>query len=55
MLKRRVKERLRQTSISKVISKYWNLLAINESLREIFNCEPITAFKQKNPQGVKKK
>ena len=55
MLMRRVKEKLRQTTISKVIWKYWNLLAINESLREIFNCEPITAFKQKNPQGVKKK
>ena len=55
MLMRRVKEKLRQTSISKVIWRYWNLLAINESLREIFNCEPITAFKQKNPPGVKKK
>ena len=26
--------------------KNWNLLAINESLKEVFNCEPITAFKQ---------
>ena len=31
-------------NISKVIRKYWNLLEINESLKEIFNCQPVTAF-----------
>ena len=33
-------------NISKVIRKYWNLLEINESLKEIFNCQPVTAFKR---------
>ena len=31
-------------NISKMIRKYWNLLAINESLKEKFNSQPITAF-----------
>ena len=31
---------------SKVIWKHWNLLEINESLKEIFNCHPITAFRR---------
>ena len=31
-------------NISKVIRKHWNLLEINESLKEIFNCQPVTAF-----------
>ena len=33
-------------NISKVIRKYWDLLAINESLKEIFNCHPITALRR---------
>ena len=31
-------------NISKVIRKHWNSLEINESLEEIFNCQPITVF-----------
>ena len=31
-------------NISKVIRKHWNLLEINESRKEIFNCQPVTAF-----------
>ena len=34
------------SNISKVIRKYWDLLAINESLKEIFNYHPITALRQ---------
>ena len=30
---------------SKVIRKHWSLLPINESLKEIFNCQLITAFR----------
>ena len=33
-------------NISKVIKKYWSLLAINESLKVIFNCQWVTAFRQ---------
>ena len=33
-------------NISKVIRKQWNLPAINESLKEIFNCQPITALRR---------
>ena len=60
MLKKRVREKPKQarialtitsnrycSNISKVmLLKNWNLLAINQSLIEIFNCEPITAFTQ---------
>ena len=28
-----------------MIQKHWNLLAINESLKKIFNCQPIAAFR----------
>ena len=69
MLKERVREKPKQTctpltltynclclNISKVIQKHWNLLAINESLEEIFNCQPITEFKQnKNLKGFNRK
>ena len=27
-----------------MIQKHWNLLAINESLKNIYNCQPITVF-----------
>ena len=60
MLKENVREKLKQTcipvtltynhfcpNISKVIRKHWNVLEINESLKEILNCQPITAFRQK--------
>ena len=33
-------------NINKVIRKHWNILEINESLKEIFNCQPITAFRR---------
>ena len=59
MLKEKVREKPKQTrisltltyncfcpNISKVIRKHWNLLAINESLKEIFNCQPIAAFRR---------
>ena len=59
MLKRKVREKPEQASIpitlnckgfcpniTKVMRKHWNVLAINESLKKIFNCQPITAFKQ---------
>ena len=29
-----------------MIQKHWNLLEINESLKEIFTCQSITAFRQ---------
>ena len=58
MLKKKVKEKPKQTcipvtltyncfcpNISKVIRKHWSLLELNESLKEIFNCQPITAFR----------
>ena len=58
-LKEKVREKLKQTcipltlayhrfcpNISKVIQKHWNLLEINESLKEIFNYQQITAFRQ---------
>ena len=31
-----------------LIRKHFNLLEINESLKEIFNCQPITAFRRNN-------
>ena len=59
MLKEKNREKPKQTcvpltltynricpSISKVIRKHWNLLEINKSLKEIFNCQPITAFRR---------
>ena len=59
MLKEKVREKTKQTCIpltltynrfcpntSKMIRNYWNLLAINKSLKEIFNCQPITAFRR---------
>ena len=59
MLKEKVREEPRQTcipltltynrfcpNISKVIRKHWNFLEIYESLKEIFNCQPITAFRR---------
>ena len=33
-------------NISKVIKKYWSLPAINESLKVIFDCQWVTAFRQ---------
>ena len=58
MLKEKVREKPQQTyipltltcnpfcpNISKVIRKHWKLLAINESLKEIFNRQPITVFR----------
>ena len=57
-LKEEVSEKLKQTCIPlaltynrfspniKVIRKHWNLVAINESLKEIFNYQPITAFRR---------
>ena len=60
MLKEKVREKSKQTciqltltsnrfcpNISKVIQNHWNLLEINESLKEIFNCQPITACRLK--------
>ena len=57
MLRKRVRENLEQTCIpltltcnrscpiiSKVIWECWNLLEINESLKEKLSCQPITAF-----------
>ena len=29
-----------------MIRKHWNLLVMNKSLEENFNCQPIAAFKQ---------
>ena len=58
MLKERITEKVKQTRIplrltynrfcpnSKLIRKHWNLLAINESLKEILTCQQITAFKR---------
>ena len=59
MLKEKVREKPKQTcillkltynrfcpNISKVIRKHRNLLEINESLKEIINCQPITAFRR---------
>ena len=59
MLKKKVRQKPKQTcipltfscnrfcpNIIKVIRKHWNLLEINESLKEIFNCQPITAFRR---------
>ena len=43
------------STISKVMRKHWNLLAINEYVKEIFNCQPITAFRQnKNLKKLQK-
>ena len=33
-------------NINKVTWKHWNLLAINDYLKEIFNCQPIAAFRR---------
>ena len=57
MLKENVREKPKQTcipltltdnrfcpNISEMIRKHWDLLEINESLKEIFNCQAITAF-----------
>ena len=57
-MKEKAREKLKQTcvpltltynrfcpNISKVIWKHWNLLEVNESLEEIFNCQPIPAFR----------
>ena len=59
MLKEKAREKPKQTcillsltynrfcpNIGKVIRKHWNLLEINEYLKEIFNCQPITAFRR---------
>ena len=59
MLKKKVRKKPKQTripqtltysrfcpNISKVIRKLWNLLELNESLKEIFNCRSITAFRR---------
>ena len=58
MLKEEVREKPKQTciplttynrfclNISKVTWKHWDLQAISESLEEISNCQPITAFRQ---------
>ena len=60
MLKEKVREKPKEKCLSltltynrfclnirKVIRKHWNLLEINESLKEIFNCQRITAFRRK--------
>ena len=57
MSKEKVEEKLKQTciplrltyncfcpNISKVIREHWNWLSINESIKEMFNCQPLTAF-----------
>ena len=59
MLKQKVREKTKQacipvtltytrlySNIGKVIWKHWNLLELNESLKEIFNCQWITAFRR---------
>ena len=59
ILKEKVKEKPKQTcipltltynhfcpNISRVIQKHRNLIEVNESLKEIFNCQPIKAFRQ---------
>ena len=52
MLKEKVREKSKQTRIpptltsSKVMRKHWNLLEINESQKQIFNCQLITAFRR---------
>ena len=33
-------------NISKMIPNHWNLLSINEPLKEIFNCKPTTTLKR---------
>ena len=33
------------TNISKVFRKYWNILSVNKSFKQIFQNEPVTAFK----------
>ena len=69
MLKEKVREKPKQTcipltitynrfcpNIGKVIQKHWNLLEINESLKEIFNFQTIAAFRRNNiTQGVNRK
>ena len=62
-LKEKAREKLKQTcipltltyncfcpNISLVIRKKWNLLKINESLKEKFNFQLITAFRQNKKQ-----
>ena len=59
MLKEKVREKPKQTclpltltynrfcpNINKMIPKHWNLLEINESLKEIIDCQPITTFRR---------
>ena len=45
-------------NISKVVRKHWKILFINKSFKEIFQNEPVTAFKHnknlKEQKGVKK-
>ena len=55
ILKEKVREKPKQTltltyncicpNISKVIQKHWILLELNESLKEIFNYQPISSFR----------
>ena len=65
MLKEKVREKPKQKciplkltqnrfcpNISKVMRKHWNLLEINKFVKEIFNCQSITALK---PQGINRK
>ena len=33
-------------NISKVVRKYWNILSINKAFKEIFQNEPIIAFRR---------
>ena len=33
-------------NISKVVRKHWNSLSINEACKEIFQNEPVTAFRR---------
>ena len=41
------------TNISKVFPKYWNILSVNKSFKQIFQNEPVTAFKSnKNLKGT---
>ena len=59
ILNERVREKPKHSLISLVLTsnrhgpnirkfnrKHWNLLVLNGSLKEIFNCQPITPFKQ---------
>ena len=50
MLEEKIREKSKYNrfcpNISKVMRKHWNLLSINESPKEMFNCQPITSFRR---------